>query len=288
MTRLRLDHLSGALTERDYRLLRDIEQYRLLTSRQIQRLHFDQAHPTGVAAARACNRALTRLKDIGVLKALQRRVGGVRSGSASFVWYLGAAGERALRVTHPDLMRGRRNYREPSRHFVEHTLAIAEIAVRAIEAQRHGELEVLTIQTEPASWQASLAGFGTTQTLKPDLRLVTASSDYEHHTFIEVDLASEHLPVIVRQCLAYQTHRATGRYQAEHGLYPLVVWVVPTEHRRRQIRERIRTEHQLNEQLFVVITSDQVIELLRDGIEAFDRGRPDRSNEGREQEGGTA
>jgi hypothetical protein len=277
------------LTDRDHALIRDVEKYRLLTTRQIQRLHFDRTHPTAVASARAANRTLTRLRDAGVLKTLQRRIGGARSGSAGFVWYIAAGGERLLQALDPANQRGRRNYREPSRHFVEHTLAIAEIAVATIEASRRGDIELLEVQTEPASWQTSLSRFGTVQTLKPDLQLVTASGEYEHHWFLEIDMASEHLPVIVRQCLAYQAHRATGRYEAEHGIYPAVVWVVPTEQRRRQIERRIVTEKQLDTALFIIVVPEQVPDLLRSGAAeyaAVQNGEDSKQPGG--QEGGTA
>lgn len=274
MTRSHLDALKDRLTEQDYQLLDDAEKYRLLTTKQIQRLRFNHTHPTPVAAARACNRTLARLREAGVLKALQRRIGGARAGSAGFVWYVGPAGDRILRTLHQGLdKRGRRNYREPSRHFVEHTLAVAELAVRAVEAERRGDIEALELQAEPASWQTSLSRFGTVQTLKPDLRLVTATGEYEHHWFIEADMATEHPPVIVRQCAAYQTFRATGRYQAEHGLFPVVVWVVPDEHRRRQLGACIAAERQLDTGLFVVITPDELGPLLRVGAETFNEQR---------------
>jgi len=240
MTPSNVDALRDWLTDRDYALLKDVEKYRLLTSRQIQRLHFDQAHPTAVASARACNRTLARLRGLHVIRALQRRIGGVRAGSAGSVWYIGYAGERVLQALDPaGPERGRRNYREPSRHFAEHTLAISELAVQTIEAGRRGDIEVLELQTEPSSWQQSLSRHGTMQMLKPDLRLVTASGDYEHHWFIEADMDSEHLPVILRQCAAYEAFRATGRYQAAHGLFPAVLWVAPAPGRAAAIRAAV-------------------------------------------------
>lgn len=262
MTRSDLDTLKDRLTERDYQLLRDVEKYRLLTTRHIQRLHFDPIHPTPTASARACNRSLSRLRDVRVLRALDRRIGGTRAGSAGFVWYVGPAGERVLRTLDPTPESGRRNYREPSRHFVEHTLAVAELAVQAIEAGRHGHLEVLQLETEPASWQESLSPFGTVQMLKPDLRLITARGDYEEHWFIEADLASEHLPVIVRQCTAYQTFRATGRYQAAHGLFPAVLWVTPTEARAAALRAAVARSAGLDPALYRVCTQGEYLAAL--------------------------
>ena len=265
MSRSDLSELRRELTDRDWAALRDAERYRLVTSKQLQRLHFDAAHPSPIAAARACSRTLSRLREHGILRALQRRIGGVRSGSGGFVWYLGPVGERLLQAASGDRMRGRRNYREPSQHFVDHTLAITELAVQIIEAERDGQLELLALHTEPASWQRSLSSFGVAQTLKPDLHLVTAAGEYEHHWFAEIDMATEHLPVIVRQCAAYQAFYATGRYQAEHGLFPLVVWVVPTAWRKTQIRSRIERERKLDAALFTVITADEIETLLGTG-----------------------
>lgn len=262
MTRSDLDTLKDRLTERDYQLLLDVEKYRLLTTKHVQRLHFDAAHPSPSASARACNRTLARLREARVLNALDRRIGGVRAGSAGFVWYLGAAGDRVLHTLDPGGASRRRNYREPSRHFALHTLAIAELAVQTIEAGRHGDIEILELQTEPASWQQSLAPFGTLQTLKPDLRLVTVKGDYEEHWFIEADLASEHLPVILRQCTAYESFRATGRYQATHGLFPAVLWVTPTDARADAIRAAVARTAGLDPALFRVCPTPQYLAVV--------------------------
>lgn len=260
MIRLDLVTLKDQLIERDYELLASVEKYRLLTTKQVQRLHFNQNHPSQLAAARACSRALVRLRKLGVIKSLERRIGGARSGSAGFVWYLGPAGERLLRDRDPDAMRGRRNYREPSRHFVDHTLAVTELAVETIEAGRRGAIEVLQIETEPASWQQSLSRHGTVQWLKPDLRIVTGTADEEFHWFVEADRASEHLPVIVRQCQAYETFRASGRYQAAHGLFPAVLWVVPTPARAAALRDAVAAtaaKGGLDAALFRVCTAEE-------------------------------
>lgn len=262
MTHSDLDSLNDRLTERDHQLLNDVQKYRLLSTKHVQRLHFDAAHPTPVASARACNRALVRLREAGVLRALTRRIGGARAGSAGFVWYVGPAGERLLQASNPGGSGGRRNYREPSRHFVEHTLAISELAVQTIEATRTGspdKFDVLELQTEPASWQQSLSRFGTVQTLKPDFRLVTTSGDYEHHWFIEADMATEHLPVIVRQCVAYETFRSTGRYQATHGLFPAVLWVTTTDTRAKAIRAVVAATSSLDPDLFQVCTTTEYL-----------------------------
>jgi hypothetical protein len=277
--------LKDQLVDRDYVLLESVEKYRLLTTKQIQRLHFNRMHPTPVAAARACTRTLTRLRDLGVLRELQRRIGGVRAGSAGYVWYIGPAGERLRHDRHPEARSARRNYREPSRYFVDHTLAVTELAVQAIEADRAGDIKVLTVEAEPDSWQPSLSPQGTAQWLKPDLRLVTATSAEEIHHFIEVDMATEHLPVIVRQCQAYQAFRASGRYQAAHGLFPAVLWVVPTEPRAVALRAAVAATAgkpraaSLDPELFSVCTQEEYLARI------CDEEQPPEEDGG--QEGGT-
>ncbi len=264
MTRSDLAKLRERVTDRDLAVLQDVAKFRLLTTRQVQRLHFDPAHATPVAAARACNRTLARLRNDGVLRPLKRRIGGVRAGSAGYVWYVGPSGERLLRTLDAAATAERHNYKEPSRHFVDHTLAIAELAVQTIEAERAGELEVLELQTEPASWQQSLSRFGTVQTLKPDLRLVVAGGGYEHHWFVEADMATEHLPVILRQCGAYEAFRVTGRYQAAHGLFPAVLWVAPTRARAAAIRAAVAVTGGTGKGLFQACTVEDYLTIVAD------------------------
>ncbi|TAN24857.1 MAG: hypothetical protein EPN30_06125 [Actinomycetota bacterium] len=262
MKRSDLHTLKEQLTERDCELLIDMEKYRLLTTKQIQRLHFDPVHPTPTASARACSRTLSRLRELQVLRALERRIGGVRSGSAGFIWYVGPAGERVLKSLDPPIRSGRHNHREPSRHFVDHTLAISELSVQTIEADRQGSLEMLVLQTEPISWQQSLSKFGTAQTLKPDLHLISVLGDYQEHRFIEADMASEHLPVIMRQCAAYEAFRATGRYQATWGLFPVVLWVCPTSARAAAIRAAVAATAALDPNLFRTCTTAEYLAVV--------------------------
>ncbi len=262
MTRSHFDELKDRMTARDEAVLRDAEKFRLVTTRHIQRLHFDPTHLTPLAAARACNRMLARLRDAGVLRALRRRIGGARAGSAGFVWYLGPAGERLLRAWDPLAPSGRRNFREPSRHFVEHTLTVTELGVQTIEASRRSDLDIVHLLAEPASWQQSLTVHGTVAWLKPDLLLITTSADYEEHRFVEADLATEHLPVIMRQCAAYQSYRATGRYQAAHGLFPAVLWVTPSPARARAIKAGIAAAAGLDADLFSVCTAAEYTQVI--------------------------
>ena len=69
--------------------------------------------------------------------------------------------------------------------------------------------------------------------LKPDLAVVTATAKFEDHWFFEVDLASEPPSRIIRTCLNYQEYRRSGVEQRRLGLFPAVVWIVPTGRRKQ-------------------------------------------------------
>lgn len=160
MNALRTSRLAEQLSERDLAILASLDQFRLLTTQQIQRLHFAD-HASNLASARACNRALVRLRDIGVVGSLERRIGGVRRGSASYVWQLNSTGERFLRSAHGHAHR--RRFLEPGHIFVNHTLAVNEVAVGLVEAaRRNPELQIEQLVTEPSNWRSYLGPGGET------------------------------------------------------------------------------------------------------------------------------
>lgn len=247
------------LTPRDLDVLRSLETYRLLTTGQIQRLHFTE-HVSSSSAARTAVRVLGRIEGHGLIVRLRRRIGGLDKGSAANVWQLAALGERLLRALDGDP--NRRRFIEPSEPFTEHTVAVAELAVRIIEESRRGRFEALALETEPECWRSWVGAAGAEQWVKPDLFVVTASADYEAHAFVEIDRDTEHMPAIIRKCLTYQRYWSTGIEQARADLFPAVVWVVPSELRAERIRTAIRDEASLTSELFHVVTSDEALSVL--------------------------
>ena len=251
------------LTPRDLAVLDDVETFRLLTTRLIQRLHFPigkNGHATAGAATKATMRVLTRLADHGVIAHLERRIGGVRHGSQGYIWQLTSTGATIQRTRRGET--GRRRYTEPSVLFTDHTLAVAEIAVIIRDLATAGDLEVLALQTEPDCWRDYLGPHGLTQTLKPDLYSVTAAGEFEDHLFLEADQGSEHLPQILTKCRAYAAYHATGAEQQRSGVFPLVLWVTASAARAAQIRRAIATEPNLPAELFQVTTADRFAEHL--------------------------
>jgi hypothetical protein len=248
------------LTDRDIRILEVLERHRLLTTRQIQRLHLPAKpfgdHASVSAATRGTTRILGRLEGFKAVARLERRIGGQEHGSALTIWHLGSAGERYLRHRRGDTARA--HYLEPGRPFIAHTLAVADIAVTLHEHADAGQFELLEIAPEPACWRPFTTGSSST-VLKPDLFAVTADPLTETHSFVEVDLDTEHLPAVLRKCRVYQRYFRTGEEQAQRGLFPAVVWIVPTTKRARQLQDAIHNARDLDATLFWITTTDQAL-----------------------------
>ncbi|HBS75422.1 MAG TPA: hypothetical protein DEB55_13695 [Microbacterium sp.] len=264
VTAVRHLDLEEHLTERDVRILEDLERFRLLTTRQLQRLHFPAAplgpHVTVSGATRGTTRVLNRLEARGAITRLARRIGGIKHGSAVTIWQLGPAGDRYLRARRGEPRR--RRYDEPGLTFVAHTLAVADIAVSLLEQAHAHRFELLELELEPASWRSFNGSGAAVITLKPDLLVVTADASTETHSFIEVDRATEHLPAVLRKCQTYQRHQRTGIEQQARELYPAVVWIVPTIDRAQKIREAIAADRGLEPGMFTIITGEQTLATL--------------------------
>lgn len=252
-----LDQLREILSERDLSVTRSVKEHRFLTARQIEELHFAN-HTTGHAGARVCRRVLARLSKDRVLTRLERRVGGVRAGSASFVYALGPIGSRLLDEH-------RRRYTEPSALFLDHTLAIAETHIQLARAARNGQLELLKVEIEPSCWRRYTGPGGAPETIRPDLYVITASGDFEDYWFLEIDRSTESPAAIGRKCRAYEAYWRTGREQETRGTFPLVTWVAPNDERAKRLGTIIGSTRNLKQELFRVTTSECLVELIARG-----------------------
>ena len=251
--------LREELSERDVAVLESVTSLRLLTARQIEDLHFAD-HATPLTAARVCRRVLDRLTSHRLLARLDRRVGGVRAGSASFVYCLGAVGDRVIRDGEI-----RRRAREPSRTFLYHTLAVAQVVVDLTAAARHGEIELLRLETEPTCWRTVQASIAGDDRLKPDLFVALAVGDYEYRWFVEVDRGTESIAALIRKCRLYDSYYRTGHEQHQYGVFPQVVWSVDTERRLGQLKEALGRDGHLAPGLFLVVPADGAVMVLSGG-----------------------
>ena len=268
----RLSQLDHLLSDRDWLILSSIQGFRFLTTRQVARQQFNHLPGPG-PIPRNANQALARLRELGLLSNLDRRIGGVRAGSGGYVWQLTELGDQVLRTHLGQERHSRLRPYEPSTSFLDHTLAVAEVVITLQEISSNGRVVVLHFQLEPECWRSYLGPSGETRTLKPDLALVTRSSGFEDHWFIEVDRATEPPNRVIKKCLQYQEYLATGREQARVGLFPAIMWAVPNERRRDQLSRRLQGEAAIDPRLFTVATTYDIEELVVVGAEEFHRRR---------------
>ena len=252
--------LLESLTPRDREILDSLAQYRLLSSSLIRRLHFSDHHGND-AGARATNRIMSRLEKRHLVTRMDQRIGGFQGGSSSISWQLSSSGQRVHAVLTG--LPQRSPLPKTSWLFAMHTLGIAEVAVDLLEAERTGAFEVLTLHTEPACWQEFLSPSGVTQRLKPDLYVVTANADFEEHSFVEIDLGTEHRPTLQRKARAYERYQASGRHEALHGVFPRVVWAARDGRRRKAIEAALTSiAPERHTQLHTVTTFNELLDVL--------------------------
>jgi hypothetical protein len=249
--------LRDQLSERDIAIIRQVDELRLMSGRQIQALHFPAGvHVSELSATRARQRVLMRLIRDDLLSPLARRVGGVRAGSAGIVVGPGPLAQRVLRSGRP-----RHRAYEPTARFFDHTLAISQVVVELTVAARVGRIESVEYESEPKCWREFSTIEGR-RALKPDLHLALGVGGYDLRWFCEIDQATESLPTILRKCRLYADYYQTGTEQAKHGVFPRVCWIVPDEARADRIKEAIDRDRQLPDRLFVVTKAAQAVARL--------------------------
>ena len=259
LTLARLLELEGSLTEQERVLIRTLAKLRLMTHAQAAVVLGSEAT---IGGARMARRVLARLTEIGVLARLDRRVGGVRAGSAGYVYYLGPAGQRLIAYWDGQgLTRGR--FRpEPGSRYVRHRLAVSDVYVKSLKAEREGLLDLLAFEAEPDCWRTLTNALGGERLLKPDAFLRVGVGAYEDRYFIEVDLASESRSVIAAKVRTYFDYWGSGVEQQAHGVFPRVLLLTTTEARKAVL---VDTCSRLPEEawpLFTVTTLDKTIDVL--------------------------
>ena len=242
------------------------------STHHLRRLHFTDS-VSELAALRLTNRVLAKLRSYGLISPLARRIGGIRAGSAAFVWTLTPVGARLLALKNNNDAPRKRSY-EPSIIFLKHTLALSEVAVRLHEMDRAHKLSLITTANEPNCWRTYSGAGGAAKTLKPDLFAITASEEYEDNWFLELDRNTEIPSTVIKKCKQYIAYYKTGGEQRKYGVFPYVVWIVPDEKRCGQLAARIAKELPAKDaRLFIVTLMDELEALLTSGAENFSKER---------------
>jgi hypothetical protein len=255
VTTNRLAELDRSLTNRDRAIIATLARVRVATTGQLERTCF--AGVTG----RQARQTLASLTDRRVVARLPRVVGGVRAGSAGYVYALDVAG---LRLVHPGLARPQRPW-SVGTAFLAHSLSVTELYVRLREQERTGGLRVVEFAGEPGCWRTFFGAGGGRLVLKPDAFVVVRLGGYEDRWFIEVDRGTEASTTLVRKCEVYRRYWASGTEQARTGVYPRVLWAVPDERRYQSLVEVLGRQPAEAWSLFAVATFDHAVERIGQG-----------------------
>jgi hypothetical protein len=250
----RLHAIQQALRPQDLELLVFLSAARLATGGQLARRFWRAPRVGDSAGARAARRTLKRLSAWRVLDPLPRRIGGERGGSAGIVYGVGIAGTKLLARTGFQA----RRLQAPGSLFVDHTLAITELAVQLHEAARDGTLELIELQHEPACWRGFLGAGLMRVTLKPDLFLRLGAGALEDRWFVELDRATQSTSTIRTKA---ECHLAYWRSGAE-PVSPRVLWAGPHARRAEQIEGVLRQFPDDARQLFAVCLNGEAIAYL--------------------------
>lgn len=270
LSKRRLEELDRILPERDKAVLRSLEQCRYLSTGQIQRLHYTDSKTT-TSGLRLANMGTAKLRSYGLIDMLERRIGGVRAGSKAYVWSLTESGVHLLNL-HNTKYTPRKRAFEPSLNFLKHTLEVAEIYVQLTEICKRNNLGLVNIEMEPVCWRGYTGEDGTPATMKPDMFAVTSGGDYEDSWFIEVDMNTESPSKVVDKCRRYTRYYKSGIEQKQHGVFPLVVWIVYSQSRKDKLRQYISECRDITEQnkgIFMIIMPDEFEPLIVGGVEAI-------------------
>lgn len=251
------------------RLLALVAAHRFATTTQLARLTAPE-YASPASALRQTQRHLASLAQQRLLTNLERRVGGWQGGSAVTIW---AATTRGHRLVAADEGEGevprRQRPREVSTTFLDHRLAITEVRTSIEEAVRQEADTEAAVALEPECWRTALSPSGQVQVLRPDLAVTITSPAYEDRYLIEVDRATENPGRVIATCWRYQEHQATTSQASDSDVFPLVVWLVPTDRRRHRLERAIAHSTGLLRDLFRVIRLDQLPTLIHGGPTAI-------------------
>lgn len=249
----RLAELVERLSERDLAVVATLRRLGVASAIQLERLHFADTD------ARQRRRVLAKLTDQRVIRRLDRRVGGVRSGSAGFIYSLDVAGQQLVDSSGT---RRPRQLAAPSLPFLQHALDVSELYVRLTESARVGDLELVEFDAEPTCWRTYVGAHGARRVLKPDAYVVVAVDELEHHWFVEVDRATHGRAAFIRKLEDYRRYRSSGTEQEHLDLFPLVLITVPDAERYEVVTDWIGAIPAADWPLFKVSQYEQSIDAM--------------------------
>ena len=267
LSNLQLGEIDLTLIPRDRKILSAMRNLKFIRTNQAMRLFFPPVGKTERAALTFTTKNLNRLKKLGLVSHLDKHIGGIRTGSFGLVWYVTNAGCRLLDLN-AGIESSRINKPELSSVTLRHKLAVTETYVQIVEICRTEEtMKLAYLSVEPGCWR-SYEVKGKPISLRPDLYAETISGKYEDHWFIEMDLDTEAMSVVIDKCGRYYDYYLTNKEQRVGKVFPVVLWVVPSESRKQKMIEAIKNSFgKRQSHLFLVITPAEFAATLKNGVE---------------------
>lgn len=257
-----VERLVDSLSARDWAIIWTLNQVRLATGTQLQRLHFSDLSARGRITSRS--RVLKRLADARVVSQLERRVGTARRGSSKACYALDSAGQQLVRLS-ANLYNPTRRVRPPvvpGERFTSHALVVTELYVALAERARSGQFKLVDFKVEP-SYPDGLGYW-----IRPDALVVLSKQD-RFYWWYEADLGTESLATVRRKMLAYVDYYQRGQVIAGEDVVPLVDIGVLTEQRRTALRDVVRGLPAPADEMFLVSLFEDVpagmVELMAKG-----------------------
>lgn len=244
-------------------LLGRLRIHRFATTHQLSRFtthHYGSQR----SALRQTLRHLQKLENRELVVRLERRIGGWQGGSSVSIWALSTSGYRMVAGTSR-----RQRPQAISTTFLGHLLAATEVSLVFTETIQGMDRWKVGIYQEPACWRDYVGAHGQVITLKPDLAVEITGPDFTDRYFVEVDRATENPARVVRKTRVYGDYLRSGVEQEKTGMFPAILWLVPTEKRRDQLRRYLSSEPDLPSDLWIVLTLEDLPHLVRDGPENY-------------------
>jgi hypothetical protein len=255
VTTNRVRYLAHQLSDREWSVVVTLRVVRVATSTQLEHLHFRDV------TRRQARKVLASMVSRRLLARLPRVVGGVRAGSAGYVYVLDVAG---LRMGRPGGARVQRPW-SIGNAFLVHSLAVTDLFVQVAEAESRHAVVVQYFRSEPACWRPFLGPGGARVVLKPDAELGLEIDRYEDRWFIELDRATESRSTLARKLTRYVQYWRSGQEQARTGVFPKVLWVVPDAARHAVLVDEFGRTPAEAWPLFAVTTQAEALSRLMAG-----------------------
>lgn len=257
VTSARGEAIRGQLNGHQRAILCDVGRLRVLTGKQLQRLHYGDS----AAAGRLARKQIGQLIQWRVLARLGRVRRDGKPGTAGFAYGPGIVGQRLLEP-------GRSRYFPrwtPRPGYLRHGVAVSELYVSLREAERAGGFDLVAYDAEPSCWRRYFGPGGARSILKPDALVVAGLGDFEHRYFVEMDCSTEHRPQIIAKGKAYVRYWQSGREQAETSVFPYVLWVAPDSQRAELLVDALSSLPAEHWQLFMVSTAEEAPQRIATG-----------------------